>query len=316
MGFILRNWRLKSLALAIAVFLWVTMRLSDNRVDRVEIPRVQVQVDHVDRDWYLRQTHPASVEMGVSGPMGELLRARMANPSLVVRVDSVFSEDTVLTLVADWVSGVDRSRVTIEDFMPSTVRLRFGRMGEEEIPVSLPLTGSLSDSLALVADPRIDVLFVSVRGPVAEVDDLETVFAEPFDLGRITASGTYDVQMDTLGLGLDVSPMRARIIVAVAARVSRTLSGLVIKAPAGAGQGGAFVLEPSEVSVRLSGPDEHVAGAAPGEIGVELDVSARELIELLQGSSEIRVGLRIVGLSRWIEGALDVDSVTVRRPGF
>ena len=54
-GFIVRNWRLKIAAFVLAVLLWVTMRLSDDRVSRLTIPGVEVRVEQVHRDWYLRQ---------------------------------------------------------------------------------------------------------------------------------------------------------------------------------------------------------------------------------------------------------------------
>ena len=117
--------------------------------------------------------------MSVSGPIGELLRVAMSQPAIVVRVDSVLTEDSVLTLIPDWVSNVDRSSVTIENFAPSSVRLLFERNKEEEIPVSVRLIGTLPDSLAMVNEPRANLLFARVRGAASSVDALETVFLEP-----------------------------------------------------------------------------------------------------------------------------------------
>ncbi len=310
----LRNWRLKSLALAIAALLWVTMRLSDNRIDRLDLDRVEVRVESVDGDWRLRQApSPPAVEMSLSGPMGELLRAGLANPAVVIRLDSVASEDTVLALSPDWVTGVDRSSVTVEDFTPSTVRLRFGRVGEEEIPVSMRSTGTLPDSLALLAEPRVDVLFVRARGPVDRLAAMETVFVEPFDLGRVSGSGSYSVRMDTVGLGLSVRPTEARVVVAAAPRRSRTLSGRPVAAPE---LGDAVVLEPMAVDLVLSGADallDVAAASAAVRVGIALDAS--RVLEALADSAEVRVGLAVVGLPRWVEGAPVPDSATARRAG-
>ena len=127
----------------------------------------------------------------------------------------------MLGLASDWVRNVDRTSVGIEDFAPSSIRLLFERNSLVEIPVSVRLTGRLPDSLALVNEPRANLLFVQVRGPASAVDPLETVFLQPFDLGGVTGSGRFDVALDTVGLGgVTVSPLTAALSVDVASRQS------------------------------------------------------------------------------------------------
>lgn len=313
-GILTRNWRIKLAALFLAVLLWVTMRLSDDRVSRLEIPAVQVRVDQVASDWLLRGSpSPSTVGMTVTGPMGDLFRVAMAEPVVIIPVDSVPGEDLVLELVPDWVWNVDRGSVVIEDFAPSSVRLLFERYEDEDIPVSLRLTGRLSDSLALVSEPRANLLFAQVRGPASEMDALETVFLVPFDLSGLEGSGQFDVVVDTAGLGgLVVSPMMATVTVEVATRESRVVGPVPVEFVAGAED---LVLEPDTVNVMLSGAGVLLADSEATDLVASLAGDPAEVRRAIDEVGEIRLPVEVSGLPRFVDGAAEPDSVTVRRIG-
>ncbi len=312
-GILLRNWRLKITALALAVVLWVTMRLTDDRIDRLDISSVEVRVEHVHRDWFLRQQpSPPVVQMSVTGPLGDILRVAMSRPTIEIRVDSVLGEDSVLTLSPDWVTDVDRSSVSIENFRPSSVRLRFERNKEDEIPVTVRLTGELPDSLALVSEPRANLLFTSVRGAASVVDALETVLLEPFDLGGVTGPGRFEVALDTAGLGgLVVNPTSATLTVEVAPMRSRVLELPVEWPDAGPG----LVLESPVVSVTLYGAEELLSEADTTALRVLVGAEAAAVRIAVEEAGETRVPLSLVGVPSRVRGELGADSVTVRGSG-
>ena len=313
-GILVRNWRLKITALALAVLLWVTMRLTDDRIDRLSIPGVEVRVEHVHRDWFLRQPpSPDAVQMSVSGPVGDILRVAMSRPAIVVRVDTVLNEDTVLTLMHDWVTNIDRTSVNIENFQPSMVSLLFERNQEEEIPVSVRLTGRVPDSLALVTEPRANLLFTRVRGPASRVEVLETVFLEPFDLGRLTGPGRFEVPLDTTGLeGLVVSPTMATLTVEVAARRSRVLAPLPVEFP---NANAALELDPAMVTVTLYGAEDVLTRADTTGIRVRVAMDGAAVEEAVAQVGQARLPLVLSGLPARVEGRVEVDSVTVRGAG-
>ncbi len=313
-GVFTRNWRLKLAALTLAVLLWATMRLSDDEVSRLEIPDVQVRVDQVASDWFLQgDPSPATVDMTVTGPMGDLFRVAMAEPVVVIPVDSVADEDLVLELVPDWVWNVDRGSVAIEGFAPSTVRLLFEQHRVEEIPVSPRVIGRLPDSLALVAEPRANLLFAQVRGPASEVDALQAVFLQPFDLSTVTGPGRFDVGVDTEGLGgLVVNPMSATILVEAAARESRTLGPLAIELGL---EDEELEVDPPMVAVTISGAGALLEAVDTADVTVGLSIDPEALRQGIQENGEVRVPVEVRGLGRFLEGAADADSVTVRRAG-
>ena len=312
-GILLRNWRLKITALALALVLWVTMQLTDDRIGLLSISNVEVRVEEVHRDWFLRQPpSPPAVEMSVTGPLRDILRVAMSRPVIVIRVDSVLREDSVLTLIPDWVTDVDRSSVTIENFRPSSVRLLFERNKEEEIPVTVRLTGELPDSLAMLAEPRANLLFTRVRGAASAVDALETVFLEPFDLSGVTGHGRFEVALDTTGLGgLVVNPTSATLTVAVATMRSRVLA-IPVEWP-GADTG--LVLESDVVNVTLYGAEELLSAADTAVLRVLVEVDPATVRAAVEGDGEARVPLSLTGVPAWVRGVVEVDSVTVRGAG-
>ena len=309
-GILARNWRLKISALVLAAILWVTMRLSDDRPERLLIPAVEVRVEQVHRDWYLvEEPSPGEVQMSVSGPLGDILRVAMSRPRVAIRVDSVTSSDSVLTLMRDWVTGVDRNEVTIEDLHPSTVRLSFGRIKEEEIPVSVRLTGELPGTLALVAAPRANLLFINVRGPAQIVDELQTVFLAPFDLGQIDEGGKFEVVVDTTGMAeLAVSPMSATLTVDAAPRSRRVLAPLPVELPDG---GASFDLDSAIANVTLLGADRLLEQVDASSLSVLIAAELEEVHAAVGESGQARVALKVEGLPAFVSAEISPDSVTV-----
>lgn len=317
-GILVRNWRLKGISLALATLLWVTMQLRDEAdTGRRDLPNVEVRIEIGDSMWTpLGEPAPATVSIGVHGTFGDLFRAALARPVVVIPVDSVPGQDSVFQLQPDWVENLDQDRVAIDGFNPSTVRQRFERTTLEPVPVSYRTIGAVPDSLAMTGALRVNPLFAQVRGPASLVDGMETVFLVPFDLGALTGPGRFDVAVDTAGLdGVSVSPRTAVLTADVAARGRRPLGPLPVEMPLGAE---ALETTPASVIVTLHGAAALLADADTAALRVVALLPARELdaaLARLDEGEEVRAPLAVEGLSpdSWLEWAIEVDSVTVRR---
>ena len=309
---VVRNWRLKLIALALALLLWVTMRISDDRVDIAEIGDVPVRVDKVGDDWVLLgEPTPATVELTVAGGTGDLMRADRSGLEVVIPMDSVAQEDVVVELASEWVGNLDRDAVVIEDIAPSTVRLLFERRRTVDIPVSMRFAGALPDTLAFLEEPRSNLLIAQVRGVESAVAGLETVFLTALDLGTVTASGPYAVAVDTLDLeDLRVTPDRASITVAVATRQERILGPFPVQHAA---LGPGVTVVPDSVTITLSGAAAvlHRVDAAGVRVRVAADQAA--VLRGLDEHGEIRVPLEILGLVDLMDASATPDAVTVER---
>lgn len=316
-GVLVRNWRLKSISLALAGLLWVTMQLRDEAdTGRRDLAGVEVRVENADSGWLaLGDPSPAMVSIGVHGTFGDLFRAALGRPVVVIPVDSVPGEDSVFQLEPDWVENLDQDRVAIDGFSPSTVRLRFERKASVPVPLSYRTIGAVPDSLAMTGDLRINPLFVQVRGPASLVDGLETVFLEPFDLGALTGPGRFDLTLDTAGLeGADVSHSSAVLTVEVATRGSRELAPLPVELPAGAEE---MEATPQSVVATLHGAVPLLAEVDTTALRVRAALDLEAVGVRFEAGEEVRAPIVLEGVApdSRLEWTVEVDSVTVRRSG-
>jgi len=333
-GILLRNWRLKGFSLLLAALLWVIMQLRDDTdTGRRDLPDVEVRVSMMDTEWIMLGTpSPATISLSVRGSFGDLFRAALARPVIMVPVDSVPKGDSTLELETSWVTNLDHNRVTVEGFDPASVQLRFERNTTEPVPVSYRTIGELPESLALTGEPRVNPLFVQAHGPASVVDVLETVFLEPLDLGSLTGPGHFELDLDTAGLeGIAVTPSTATLTVDAAPKdslvmprrpVELVVSGgfvlgeAVVGEPA-AGQiaPGGLVAEPDSVTVTLRGTADALLAADTSAVRVRVLIAGDQLRDRLNEDGEVRVPVVVEGLGTgsWLEGATDVDTVVVRR---
>ena len=308
-GLIQRNWRLKIAALALTVLLWATIRVG--AVSQQDLPDVHVRIENDDPNWVTRGVpSPATVQLGLTGPARDLFRVAVDRPVIVVPIDEVFSEDTVIVLRTEWVRNADRPGVNIEDFTPSTIRVQFEENQGASIPVVRRTTGSLPDSLSFLAPIQINPLFTNVRGPASSVDDLEAIFLEPFDLSQITSSGRFEVQLDTAGVGLAVTPRTVTLTVSVAPTVAQLVGRRTVRPPAGEATG--LEVEPSSLPVTLHGAQEVLSRLDTAAVALEVVVDP--MVRDLAVGEEVYLAVAVRGLPELVRASTDPDSVLVRRP--
>ena len=162
----------------------------------------------------------------------------------------------------------------------------------------------------MVSEPRANLLFTRVRGAASVVDELETVFLDPFDLGRVTGSGRFEVALDTAGLGgLAVNPVSATVSVEVAAKQSRVVE-LQVSVPGGVDE---LVVDPATVAVTLYGAGEVLERVDSSALRLRVVTAAEELLGVLEEMEDVRVPIALSGVPQWVEGVVGSDSVLVRR---
>lgn len=307
-----RNWRLKALALGLAVLLWITVRLSDDRVTTRDLPNLApVRVENLDSDWVLRGSpSPASVRVSVTGRFTDLFQVASARPVIVIPVDSVVEVDWTAELLSQWVREMELGSLDRLDFEPSTVRLRFERKRSGMIPISPRFVGAVSDSLAVTGAPGVNPLFTKVQGPASLVDGLETVFLEPFDLSHLTDSGQFELLLDTTGLvELTLTPPSAVLTMNVASRRSRTIGPLPIELP---GATTDIVAVPESLSVIVRGAAETLQAMDAAAVTLRVGYTASAIEAALAQDGELRAPVILSGLPGWTLGVPATDSVILK----
>jgi YbbR domain-containing protein len=308
-GLVTRNWTLKVSAFGIALLLWIAVRAE--APNRQEIPGVPVRVDLVDPQWALvGDPTPTTVTVRFGGPSRELIRMALERPAVVVPLEEVRNGDTLVVLQTSWVRVQDRPDVVAEDIQPSSVRIALERVERAEAPAVPRFEGDLPERLALAAVPRVEPETVRISGPRSRLERVDSIPLLPFDLGSVTASGSFPVEVDATGLeGLQVQPMLLQMELRVEDRTERMVSGIPIVLPEPLAGNEALQLRPATGAIVLRGARSVVERADPTEFRFVVQVDAGTLPAAGQ---EGEFPLTLTGLPALLEGELRVTSAVVR----
>jgi hypothetical protein len=306
-----RNWRLKLAAFALAVVLWALVRSDPSQ--RSDVFSVSVRAEVGDDAWTLAaDPDPGTVQVRFRGPTGDLIRLAREGTSLAIPLDSVAGADTLVELRRDWVAIDPGSGLVVEDIVPASVRLRLEPTLSTLVHIRVVIRGALPDGMALAAPVGLDPQVVRVRGPGRRVRAIDSISTEPLDLDGVTASGIYDVELDTAGLGgVTVAPLRASLAIRLEPELERELRAVPVVAlpDSTAPLRDSLVIVPPTVVVRLAGARTPVLGTDAA--AVRAVVPWEDLMGLGPGEQR-RVPIRLRGLPALVRGVAAVDSVTVR----
>lgn len=301
-----RNWTLKLSALALAILLWTVVRV--DAPTRQVISGIPVRVMETDPDWTPSgDPIPPTVNIRFAGPARVLLQLAFDRPSVVIPVDTVRGEDTVVVIRPEWIRHPDYPGITAEDVQPSSVRLRFEPIATLTLPVRARLEGELPDGLVRAGPVRMEPALVNVSGPEPAVAELDVIELRPLDLGEVESSEPRRVPVDTTGFGrVVVTPGTVRVTVPVAPRAERDLGALPVSV-----EGVDAVAEPGEASVTVVGPRDGVRGMDPADVRLRPTPGA---IPDTIPPDGIRIPLEVVGLPDHAEARIEPTAVTLR-PG-
>ena len=340
------NWTLKLSALALALLLWISVRVESP--DRHDMSNIPVRVELTDPDWAMAgDPLPTSVRVRFAGPSRELLRMAMDRPSIVIPVDRVVSGDTTVPLQNQWVRIQDRPGVTVEDIQPPSIRLSFEAMQRLSLPASVRTRGTLPAGLALAGPPRVEPSGVQIAGPADRLAQMDSVPLEVVDLGSVDSADARMVSVDTSALeGLEVVPAGVSVSFPVESEVERVVSGIPVVLRSPLAENGVEVL-PSNLTVTLTGARSLVEGLDPTTLSAVAQVEGlfpgSGLAEgewMFQGSGEgaegdvegaeedggvppeeeerepvpeeLRVPITVEGIPPLVRGVPSQDSVTLR----
>lgn len=307
--FVTHNASLKLLAFLGAVFLWAIVPGAPQGGETLSDVPVRVQV--ADLAWVPSgPTDPSAVQIRLSGPTREIIRLAREGATLRVPIDRVSSPDTIVTLRRDWVSLSGAPGVVVDEIVPGSVRIFFEEASSEAIPLVVRTTGRLPAGLALAAPVGVTPVVAGVRGPARLIEGLDSLALRPLDLGTVRASGIFELEVDTAGLGqVLVTPLRASVGLRIEPAAERILTDVPIEVADAPGF--SVLIEPATADLRLSGAPSRL-GAAPFG-AVRLAVDGRLLRGMEPGESRT-VPLGALAVPELLQATPVTDSVEVVRP--
>lgn len=291
---VLVNGRLKLAAVALALFLWISVSAEEQASQWLTVP---VEVALLDPMQTLVQGPiPAQVEVRFTGPGRDLWELAITRPPLLLPVRDPDDDDQIFVLDPEMVRVPQSLEVAARDVRPSSVRLVLRRTVRREVPVRVRLAGELPEGLVWLQPPRPGPERVELVGTREQVNAVDTVYTRPFAVGPTDSAFSRMLPLDTAGLGeVALSSPRVRVAGRVDRVVARTFTAVPVAAPPG------FRAEPASVDVRITGPRSRLLALRLGEMRVQPEPGALAGAIPVGGAT---VPLRVDGLPALLRGEI------------
>lgn len=310
-----RNWKLKLLAFALAVLLWVVVSAEQVTSNWIPVP-LQVRVD--DPQFQLVPSSvPSEVEVRFSGPGRELWDLVVRRPPLVLSVTEVDSTATTFGLEPTMVQVPSQMAVRPMDVRPGAVTLDFFRIDSRLVPVRVRILRGPGDGWTLLDTLDVRPNRIRVSGLERSLRGIEFISTRPISIEAADSAFSRVVELDTAGMeGLRLSAARVRI----AGQVDRIRDVNFLQVPVSAGDG--VSIRPQEVSVRVRGPESRLQGLTPASFRVAMAIDS---IPTRVPPDGVPIPLRVEGMPGWAQvevvpasvrlfpGRLLLDTVSVPR---
>lgn len=295
------NWKLKMLAVALAVLLWVVVSAEQITSNWVRVP---LEVRITDPDFQLTSTDlPREVEVRFTGPGRDLLDLALRRPPLRLTIDDVEELIENRPLNPQAVQVPTQLSVNPVEVRPAFVHLEFRLLSTAMVPVAVRVTNRLGEQWAIVDSLEADPARIRVSGPASEVRTLTSIPTETVTLTADDSIFSEVVAIDTTGLeGLTLSARSVQVEGRIDRLVQRSLSDM----PVDVGPG--IQIAPQQVDVVLRGPARAVAGVRPELLRIVLSI---EGIPTRIPAGGFAVPLRLDGLRPGIRATLTPSSVLI-----
>lgn len=214
--FLTENWGLKLAAVGLAILMWMWVRASEP--ERATFPGIPVNVELGDPDWQLASPpEPATVDVTVLGPTGELMSLAGDEPQIAIPVERVTDSLESQVLALQWVQlpgGLRDTRVI--DVQPDTIRLQYERLVSGALPVRVRTTGSVPEGFRLTRPVSTNPAVVEVRGRRGRLAGMDSVPLLPVDISGLRSTTNVPTRVDTAALdGLSVTPSEVNVMLRV-----------------------------------------------------------------------------------------------------
>jgi len=191
----------------------------------------------------------------VRGPRFLVSPILQSQPGIRVRVPSDVDKSFLATLARDNIELPPGVQLVAID--PPEFQVRLDQLVTRELPVVVPQIGHLRKGLVLnrfaVSPERI-----TVQGPEREVSSLIQVETKAVDLRSVTESASLDLSLRSPGNLITTTQSQIRVAMDVVVQASeKKFDQLAIELRSSTGK--VLVINPTKVSVEVSGPRDIVA---------------------------------------------------------
>jgi YbbR domain-containing protein len=262
------NFWLKVISLGIALLLWFSVS-RDALVERSI--RVPLEFQNIPEVLEIVGDAPSTADVRVRGASSILARLEPGDVVAVLDLKGARQGSRLFHLITDQVRapfGIDVSQVA-----PPTVALTFERSGSKVVPVRPAVEGEPAAGYVL-GRATCDPDSVEVVGPESRLEQLQEATTEP-----VSVEGAAARVEDRVTIGVVDGALRLRTprsatvrVEVVPAPIERSINGVEVR-PLGLDARRTARVEPNAVSVVVRGARERLAGLAPSDVQVHVDLA-------------------------------------------
>lgn len=287
--FLLEDWGLKLLALALTLILWFAVT-GQRAPATMLLRRVALEYMHPS-ETEISNEPLDEVDITLEGSRGSLDEINARN--LVARVDigQLSPGERILRLSKENVSIELPEGVRVVRVEPGSVALKLERSVEREVDVEARLEGSPADGYE-VRSRQVTPSRIKVRGPESHVNALAKAYTETIQLdGRRETLDKMQVAVDVPDPKVNLPDTQAVAVrIEIAEVVSeRKIAGVAVRPSAGG------TVSPQSASVTVSGPRSAVERLRAEDLSIVIeqapDGTLRPRLVLPPGGLEGRVTL-------------------------
>jgi YbbR domain-containing protein len=206
--------------------------------------------------------------------------------------------------------------VEVLSIEPQQVDLVFDSIERKEVKVEVPRFGQLASSL-LLEGIEVTPKTVTVKGPRSEVKQLKAIETEPINVSEISQTTELTRQLRNPGssISLSTSVVSARVIVGqMPSQLQFAARPVEVRIPRGLG---GFLVEPSEVSVTVSGPPEKIMKLSAGDVipYVRMSELPKDVSSKLKVQADVPESVKVVGIDPPLVEIQRLVQAEARKPG-
>ncbi len=259
---------MKVTALVLSAVLWAVVAAEE---PTTEIIPVSVEVAPPEGRTLTRSI--PRVQALYSGSARELFKLYGEPPRINKSIPDTLSLSafTLDLSVADLLTPPDVD-VNALEVQPRLIRIELDDAVERDVPVVSQVSVEVDTGFALLGNPRLAPDSVTVRGPSALVQAIQSVPTIPMSITGLQAPARRTVPIDTTGLGVvRVVPAEVDAVVDVAEIATRLIIGVPVVVQAGAP--GDWEADPMAIAVTVRGVEQRLAGLTRDSVNATAVIS-------------------------------------------
>lgn len=300
-GQVFSNWPIKLTALVLAAILWAAVAAQEETTQLVAV-ELDVQLP----EGRALTSDPPPVQALYAGTARELFKL-YAQPPMIRKTlpDTITGSQYTMELMLGELVAPDGATVRAQRIEPRFMTVQLDDMVEKVVQVIEQVTIQPDSGYQVFRPLTMTPERVTIRGPQALVESIDSVFTVPLELEQIREPVQRDIPIDTSALGtVGLSPTSVRISVDIGALSERVLMGVPVTVRSE--RPGQWVSDPSAVLVTVRGRTTRLNALTRDSVQVQavLDADASDTVVTLQVTPP-------VDITAWAFP----DSVVVRREG-